>query len=144
MKLHELKPAEGSRQVRNRVGRGTSSGNGKTAGRGQKGQKARSKVRVGFEGGQMPLFRRMPKRGFKNINRKDYAIVNLETLNKFEDGTEVTPALLVETRVVKDEKDGIKVLGNGELTKKLTVKASKFSASAKAAIEAAGGTAEVM
>ncbi|EGM49910.1 50S ribosomal protein L15P [Ligilactobacillus ruminis SPM0211] len=86
----------------------------------------------------------MPKRGFKNVNRKDYAIVNLETLNKFEDGTEVTPALLVETRVVKDEKDGIKVLGNGELTKKLTVKASKFSASAKAAIEAAGGTAEVM
>lgn len=144
MKLHELKPAEGSRKLRNRVGRGTSSGNGKTAGRGQKGQKARSKVRVGFEGGQMPLFRRMPKRGFKNINRKDYAIVNLETLNKFEDGTEVTPALLVETRVVKDEKDGIKVLGNGELTKKLTVKASKFSASAKAAIEAAGGTAEVM
>ena len=141
---HELKPAEGSRQLRNRVGRGTSSGNGKTAGRGQKGQKARSKVRVGFEGGQMPLFRRMPKRGFKNVNRKDYAIVNLETLNKFEDGTEVTPALLVETRVVKDEKDGIKVLGNGELTKKLTVKASKFSASAKAAIEAAGGTAEVM
>lgn len=144
MKLHELKPSEGSRQLRNRVGRGTSSGNGKTAGRGQKGQKARSKVRVGFEGGQMPLFRRMPKRGFKNVNRKDYAIVNLETLNKFEDGTEVTPALLVETRVVKDEKDGIKVLGNGELTKKLTVKASKFSASAKAAIEAAGGTAEVM
>lgn len=144
MKLNELKPAEGSRQLRNRVGRGTSSGNGKTAGRGQKGQKARSKVRVGFEGGQMPLFRRMPKRGFKNVNRKDYAIVNLETLNKFEDGTEVTPALLVETRVVKDEKDGIKVLGNGELTKKLTVKASKFSASAKAAIEAAGGTAEVM
>ncbi len=144
MKLHELKPAEGSRQLRNRVGRGTSSGNGKTAGRGQKGQKARSKVRVGFEGGQMPLFRRMPKRGFKNVNRKDYAIVNLETLNKFEEGTEVTPALLVETRVVKDEKDGIKVLGNGELTKKLTVKASKFSASAKAAIEAAGGTAEVM
>ena len=144
MKLHELKPPEGSRQLRNRVGRGTSSGNGKTAGRGQKGQKARSKVRVGFEGGQMPLFRRMPKRGFKNVNRKDYAIVNLETLNKFEDGTEVTPALLVETRVVKDEKDGIKVLGNGELTKKLTVKASKFSASAKAAIEAAGGTAEVM
>ncbi len=144
MKLHELKPAEGSRQLRNRVGRGTSSGNGKTAGRGQKGQKARSKVRVGFEGGQMPLFRRMPKRGFKNVNRKDYAIVNLETLNKFEDGTEVTPALLVETRVVKDEKDGIKILGTGELTKKLTVKASKFSASAKAAIEAAGGTAEVM
>lgn len=144
MKLHELKPAEGSRQVRNRVGRGTSSGNGKTAGRGQKGQKARSKVRLGFEGGQMPLFRRMPKRGFNNINRKEYAIVNLETLNKFEDGSEVTPALMVEAGIVKNEKDGVKVLGNGELNKKLTVKANKFSASAKAAIEAAGGQAEVM
>lgn len=144
MKLHELKPAEGSRQVRNRVGRGTSSGNGKTAGRGQKGQKARGKVRLGFEGGQMPLFRRMPKRGFNNINRKEYAIVNLETLNKFEDGAEVTPALMVEAGIVKNEKDGVKVLGNGELNKKLTVKANKFSASAKAAIEAAGGQAEVM
>lgn len=144
MKLHELKPAEGSRQVRNRVGRGTSSGNGQTAGRGQKGQKARSKVRLGFEGGQMPLFRRMPKRGFNNINRKEYAIVNLETLNKFEDGAEVTPALMVEAGIVKNEKDGVKVLGNGELNKKLTVKANKFSASAKAAIEAAGGQAEVM
>lgn len=144
MKLHELKPAEGSRQVRNRVGRGTSSGNGKTVGRGQKGQKARSKVRLGFEGGQMPLFRRMPKRGFNNINRKEYAIVNLETLNKFEDGAEVTPALMVEAGIVKNEKDGVKVLGNGELNKKLTVKANKFSASAKAAIEAAGGQAEVM
>ena len=144
MKLHELKPAEGSRQVRNRVGRGTSSGNGKTAGLGQKGQKARSKVRLGFEGGQMPLFRRMPKRGFNNINRKEYAIVNLETLNKFEDGAEVTPALMVEAGIVKNEKDGVKVLGNGELNKKLTVKANKFSASAKAAIEAAGGQAEVM
>ena len=144
MKLHELKPSEGSRQVRNRVGRGTSSGNGKTAGRGQKGQKARSKVRVGFEGGQMPLFRRMPKRGFNNINRKEYAIVNLETLNKFEDGAEVTPALLVESGIVRNEKDGIKILGNGELSKKLVVKAHKFSASAKAAIEAAGGQAEVM
>lgn len=144
MKLHELKPAEGSRQVRNRVGRGTSSGNGTTAGRGQKGQKARSKVRLGFEGGQMPLFRRMPKRGFNNINRKEYAIVNLETLNKFEDGAEVTPALMVEAGIVKNEKDGVKVLGNGELNKKLTVKANKFSASAKAAIEAAGGQAEVM
>lgn len=144
MKLHELQPAEGSRQVRNRVGRGTSSGNGKTAGRGQKGQKARSKVRLGFEGGQMPLFRRMPKRGFKNINRKEFAIVNLETLNKFEDGAEVTPALLVEAGIVKDEKDGIKILGNGELNKKLTVKASKFSASAKEAIESKGGKAEVI
>ena len=144
MKLHELKPAEGSRQVRNRVGRGTSSGNGKTAGRGQKGQKARGKVRLGFEGGQMPLLRRMPKRGFKNINRKEYAIVNLETLNKFEDGAEVTPALLVESGIIKDEKDGIKVLGNGTLNKQLTVKASKFSASAKEAIESKGGKAEVI
>lgn len=144
MKLHELKPAEGSRQVRNRVGRGTSSGNGKTAGRGQKGQKARGKVRLGFEGGQMPLFRRMPRRGFKNINRKEYAIVNLETLNKFEDGAEVTPALLVESGIIKDEKDGIKVLGNGTLNKQLTVKASKFSASAKEAIESKGGKAEVI
>lgn len=144
MKLHELKPAEGSRQVHNRVGRGTSSGNGKTAGRGQKGQKARGKVRLGFEGGQMPLFRRMPKRGFKNINRKEYAIVNLETLNKFEDGAEVTPALLVESGIIKDEKDGIKVLGNGTLNKQLTVKASKFSASAKEAIESKGGKAEVI
>ena len=144
MKLHELKPAEGSRQVRNRVGRGTSSGNGKTAGRGQKGQKARGKVRLGFEGGQTPLFRRMPKRGFKNINRKEYAIVNLETLNKFEDGAEVTPALLVESGIIKDEKDGIKVLGNGTLNKQLTVKASKFSASAKEAIESKGGKAEVI
>lgn len=144
MKLHELKPAEGSRQVRNRVGRGTSSGNGKTAGRGQKGQKARGKVRLGFEGGQMPLFRRIPKRGFKNINRKEYAIVNLETLNKFEDGAEVTPALLVESGIIKDEKDGIKVLGNGTLNKQLTVKASKFSASAKEAIESKGGKAEVI
>ncbi|GAA0809389.1 50S ribosomal protein L15 [Ligilactobacillus aviarius] len=144
MKLNELKPAEGSRQVRNRVGRGTSSGNGKTAGRGQKGQKARGKVRLGFEGGQMPLFRRMPKRGFKNINRVEYAVVNIEKLNKFEDGTEVTPTLLVESGIVKNEKDGIKILGNGELKKKLTVKANKFSTSAKSAIEAAGGQAEVM
>ena len=144
MKLNELKPAEGSRQVRNRVGRGTSSGNGKTAGRGQKGQKARGKVRLGFEGGQMPLFRRMPKRGFKNINRVEYAVVNIEKLNKFEDGTEVTPTLLVESGIVKNEKDRIKILGNGELKKKLTVKANKFSASAKSAIEAAGGQAEVM
>ena len=144
MKLHELKPAEGSRQVRNRVGRGTSSGNGKTAGRGQKGQKARSKVRLGFEGGQMPLFRRMPKRGFNNINRKEYAIVNLETLNKFEDGAEVTPALMVEAGIVKNEKDGVKVLGNGELNKKLTVKANIFTNSAINKIESLGGKVEVI
>ncbi len=146
MKLHELKPAEGSRQVRNRVGRGTSSGNGKTSGRGQKGQNARSGggVRLGFEGGQTPLFRRIPKRGFTNINRKDFAIVNLEVLNKFEDGKEVTPTVLIEAGIVKNEKSGIKILGNGEVTKKLTVKAAKFSKSAQEAIEAAGGSIEVI
>ena len=134
MKLHELKAAEGSRRVRNRVGRGAGSGNGKTSGRGQKGQKARSGggVRPGFEGGQLPLFRRLPKRGFTNINRKEYAIVNLDQLNKFEDG------------VVKNEKSGIKVLGNGSLDKKLTVKAHKFSASAVEAIDAKGGAHEVI
>ncbi|KYG89965.1 50S ribosomal protein L15 [Metasolibacillus sp. FSL H7-0170] len=146
MKLHELKPAEGSRKVRNRVGRGIGSGNGKTAGKGHKGQNARSGggVRPGFEGGQNPLFRRLPKRGFTNINRKEYAIVNLDALNRFEDGAEVTTALLVETGIVSNEKAGIKVLGNGTLTKKLTVKAHKFSASAKEAIENAGGTTEVI
>ena len=107
MKLHELKPSEGSRKVRNRVGRGTSSGNGKTAGRGQKGQKARGKVRLGFEGGQMPLFRRMPKRGFNNINRKEYAVVNLTELNKFEDGAVVSVAELTEAGIVKNLKDGM-------------------------------------
>ena len=136
MKLHELKPAEGSRQVRNRVGRGTSSGNGKTAGRCQKGQKARSKVRLGFEGGQMPLFRRMPKRGFLNVNAKEYALVNLDQLNVFEDVTEVTPVVLKEAGIIRAEKSGVKVLGNGELTKKLTVKAAKFSKSAETAIPA--------
>ncbi|MCI0131182.1 MULTISPECIES: 50S ribosomal protein L15 [Enterococcaceae] len=146
MKLHELHPAEGSRHVRNRVGRGSSSGNGKTSGRGQKGQKSRSGggVRLGFEGGQTPLFRRLPKRGFTNINRKDYAVINLDVLNRFEDGTEVTPTTLIEAGIVKNEKSGIKVLGNGELTKKLTVKAAKFSESAKTAIEAAGGSVEVI
>ncbi|MBM7708537.1 50S ribosomal protein L15 [Enterococcus lemanii] len=146
MKLHELKPAEGSRQERNRVGRGSSSGNGKTSGRGQKGQKSRSGggVRLGFEGGQTPLFRRLPKRGFTNVNRKEYAVVNLDILNRFEDGTEVTPLTLVEAGIVKDEKAGIKVLGNGELTKKLAVKAAKFSKTAEEAIVAAGGSVEVI
>ena len=146
MKLHELKPAEGSRQVRNRVGRGTSSGNGKTSGRGQKGQKARSGggVRLGFEGGQTPLFRRLPKRGFTNVNRKEYAVINLDVLNRFEDGAEVTPVALVEAGIVKNEKAGIKVLANGESTKKLTVKAAKFSKAAQDAIEAAGGSIEVI
>ena len=146
MKLHELKPAEGSRKVRNRVGRGIGSGNGKTAGRGHKGQNSRSGggVRPGFEGGQNPLFRRLPKRGFTNINRKEFAIVNLDTLNRFEEGTEVTPALLIETGVVSNEKSGIKILGNGTLEKKLSVKAHKFSATAKEAIENAGGQTEVV
>ena len=146
MKLHELQPAAGSRKERNRVGRGQGSGNGKTAGRGSKGQKARSGggVRLGFEGGQTPLFRRLPKRGFQNINRKAYAVVNLETLNRFEDGQEVTAAVLVEAGIVKNEKDGIKVLANGKLERKLTVKANKFSQAAKEAIEAAGGTVEVI
>ena len=141
MKLHELKPAEGSRKVRNRVGRGIGSGNGKTAGKGHKGQNARSGggVRLGFEGGQTPLFRRLPKRGFTNINRKEFAIVNLSTLNRFEDGTEVTPELLLETGVISKLNDGVKVLASGAVEKKLTVKAHKFSSSAKEAIEAAGG-----
>ncbi|WP_085993667.1 50S ribosomal protein L15 [Oceanobacillus senegalensis] len=146
MKLHELKAAEGTRKNRNRVGRGPSSGNGKTSGRGHKGQKARSGggVRPGFEGGQMPLFQRLPKRGFTNINRKEYAIVNLEALNRFEDGTEVTPELLLEEGIVSKFKAGIKVLGKGAIDKKLTVKAHKFSSSAKESIEAAGGKTEVI
>ncbi|MFX3624252.1 MAG: 50S ribosomal protein L15 [Ectobacillus sp.] len=146
MKLHELKPAEGSRKVRNRVGRGIGSGNGKTAGKGHKGQNARSGggVRLGFEGGQTPLFRRLPKRGFTNINRKEFAIVNLEALNRFEDGTEVTPELLLETGVISKVNNGVKILANGKLEKKLTVKAHKFSSTAKEAIEAAGGKTEVI
>ena len=144
MNLNELQPAAGSRKLRNRVGRGTSSGTGKTSGRGQKGQKARGKVRLGFEGGQMPLYRRIPKRGFTNISRKEFAVVNLEKLNAFADGTEITPALLIESGVVKNQKSGIKVLAVGQLDKKLTVKAHKFSGAAKAAIEQAGGTTEVI
>ncbi|ANZ95028.1 MULTISPECIES: 50S ribosomal protein L15 [Brochothrix] len=146
MKLHELKPSEGSRKVRHRVGRGSSSGMGKTSGRGQKGQNSRSGggVRLGFEGGQTPLFRRLPKRGFNNINRKDYAVVNVETLNRFEDGTVVTPALLIETGVISKQLNGIKVLSNGTLSTKLTVQAHKFSQAAKEAIEAAGGSVEVI
>ena len=143
MKLHELQPATGSRKVRNRVGRGTSSGNGKTSGRGQKARSGGG-VRLGFEGGQTPLFRRLPKRGFTNINAKEYAIVNLDQLNAFEDGAEVTPVVLVESGIVKAEKSGIKILGNGELTKKLTVKAAKFSKSAEEAITAKGGSVEVI
>jgi len=146
MKLHELQPAPGSRKKAVRVGRGIGSGNGKTSGRGHKGQKARSGggVRLGFEGGQTPLFRRLPKRGFTNINRKEYAVVNLDKLNRFEDGTEVTPELLLETGVISKLKSGVKILGKGQIEKKLTVKAHKFSASAKEAIEAAGGKTEVI
>lgn len=146
MKLHELKPAEGSRQERKRKGRGIGSGNGKTAGKGHKGQNARSGggVRPGFEGGQTPLFQRLPKRGFTNINRKEHAVVNLDALNRFEDGAEVTPELLIETGVVSNEKAGIKILAKGKVEKKLTVKAHKFSSAAKEAIEAAGGQTEVI
>ena len=144
MKLNELQPAGGSRFKRLRKGRGLSSGHGFTSGRGTKGQKAHGKTRLGFEGGQMPLYRQKPKRGFTSMNHKDYALISLTTLNRFDDGVEVTPATLKEAGIVKNEKSGIKVLGNGQLTKKLTVKAHQFSASAKAAIEAAGGTAEVI
>ncbi|KRN94825.1 50S ribosomal protein L15 [Pediococcus stilesii] len=144
MKLNELKPSEGSRKNRKRIGRGTSSGTGKTAGRGQKGQKARGKVRLGFEGGQMPLYRRIPKRGFTNINRKEFAIVNLDALNAFDEGAEVTPEALLKAGIIGKQLSGVKVLGNGEISKKLTVKANKFSETAVKAIEAAGGKTEVI
>ncbi|QKG85578.1 50S ribosomal protein L15 [Kroppenstedtia pulmonis] len=146
MKLHELKPAAGSRKERKRLGRGAGSGHGKTAGKGHKGQKARSGggVRPGFEGGQNPLYRRLPKRGFTNINRKEYAVINLDVLNRFEEGTVVTPELLKEAGVVKNMKDGLKVLANGELNVKLTVKAHKFSSAAAEKIANAGGTTEVL
>ena len=146
MKLNELKPAEGSTTAARRLGRGTGSGLGKTSGKGHKGAKARSGggKRPGFEGGQMPLTRQMPKRGFTNIFAKEYATVNVGDLDVFEDGTEVTLALLVEKKIVRKELDGLKVLGGGELTHKLTVKAVKFTGSAKEKIEALGGTAEVI
>lgn len=145
MKLNELKPAAGSRFKRLRRGRGLSSGHGFTSGRGTKGQKAHGKTRLGFEGGQMPLYRQMPKRGFINISRKEYVIVNLATLERcFDDGAEVTPKTLVDNGIVKNLKNGVKILGNGKLTKKLTVKANMFSAGAVSAIEAAGGKTEVM
>lgn len=146
MKLHELYSAPGSRKERKRVGRGTSSGTGKTSGRGHKGQNSRSGggTRPGFEGGQNPLYRRLPKRGFTNPTRKEYAIVNLETLNNFAADTEVTPEFLFENGIVKNAKSGIKILGNGEVTVKLFVKANKFSQSAVEKIEAAGGKTEVI
>ncbi|MCI7725056.1 50S ribosomal protein L15 [Bulleidia sp. HCP3S3_F2] len=146
MKLNDLKATEGARSTKKRIGRGLGSGNGKTSGKGQKGQNSRSGggVAIGFEGGQTPFFKRMPKRGFTNFTRKEYAIVNVEDLNKFEDGVTVDFAAVKAAGLVKKELDGLKVLGNGKLEKKLTVKAAKFSASAKKAIEEAGGTAEVL
>ena len=146
MDLSNLKPAEGSRQSDNfRRGRGHGSGNGKTAGKGHKGQKARSgATRPGFEGGQMPLYRRLPKRGFTNRNTLDIEAINVSALERFDNDTEVTIDTLIETGIIKSVKDGVKILGNGELTKKLTVKANAFSEGAKAKIEAVGGTCEVI
>lgn len=147
MELSNLRPAEGSKHKANfRKGRGTGSGNGKTAGYGHKGQKARSGApRPGFEGGQMPLYRRLPKRGFNNRGRVEYAVINLSTLDKyFEEGATVDAAALLEKRIIKDLMDGVKVLGNGEITKKLTVKADAFSETAKTKIEGCGGTCEVI
>ena len=146
MKLHELEKNIGATHARKRVGRGPGSGLGKTSGRGQKGQKARSggSINPVFEGGQLPLFQRLPKRGFHNVNRVEYSVVNVEDLNVFEENTIVDIEALKEAGLVKKLNDGVKILGDGELTKKLTVKANKFSAKAKEVIEKAGGTAEVM
>ncbi len=146
LELSNLRPAEGSKHSNNfRRGRGHGSGNGKTAGKGHKGQKARSGApRPGFEGGQMPLYRRIPKRGFHNRNTKEIVAINLETLERFEDGATVSVDTLIETGIVKNPKDGVKILGRGELTKKLNVQVNAFSASAKEKIEALGGTAEVI
>ena len=145
MKLHDLKPAVGATTAPKRLGRGTGSGLGKTSGKGHKGAKARSGggKRPGFEGGQMPLTMRLPKRGFTNKWRVEYATVNVERLNIFEDGATVTPVELVESGILKNVQDGVKILGNGEISKKLTVQANKFTASAKEKIEAAGGKVEV-
>ena len=146
MKLHELQYTEGSRREHYRKGRGLGSGNGKTAGKGHKGQNARSGggVALGFEGGQLPLWRSLPKRGFKNVNHINYATINVSALERFENGTVVSPALLIETGLIKNERDGIKVLGAGTLTKSLTVQANAFSKSAEAAIVNAGGKIEVI
>ena len=146
MELSNLRPAEGSKHSDNfRRGRGHGSGNGKTAGKGHKGQKARSGApRIGFEGGQMPLYRRIPKRGFKNRNTQEIVGINVSRLEVFDNGTTVTIEALMEQGIIKNPKDGVKILGNGELTKKLTVQANAFSATAKEKIEASGGTAEVI
>ena len=144
MELSNLKPKKGARHAKKRVGRGPGSGHGKTSSRGEKGQKSRSGYsrQIGFEGGQMPLHRRLPKRGFTNIFKKDYAVVNLADLERFDNGATVDEAALRQAGLVKGQNDGIKVLGNGKLTKKLTVSATKFSATAKSAIEAAGGSVQ--
>ncbi len=147
MRLNDLYPAPGSTHARKRIGRGTGSGHGKTAGKGHKGQKARSgaKPRIGFEGGQTPLYRRLPqRRGFRNVTRKEYVVVNLDDLEMFEVGTEVTVERLVESGLVNDNKDGVKILGDGAISKALTVKAHKFSKSAQEKIKAAGGSVEVL
>ena len=146
MKLHELRAVEGATRAPKRKGRGTGTGNGTTAGRGMNGQRSRSggRVRPGFEGGQMPLYRRIPKRGFTNIWGTEYAVLNVSDLNKFEEGATVTPEALKEAGLVKQVKDGIKILGNGDLEKNLTVKAHKFSKTAIEKIESAGGKAEVI
>ena len=145
MMLHELKPAQGATKAAKRKGRGHGSGNGKTAGYGHKGQKARSGVKkAGFEGGQMPLQRRLPKRGFYNPFGKEYVAINVDRLEIFEDGMTVSPVQLIEAGIIKKIGDGVKIMGNGELTKKLTVQAAKFTATAKEKIEAAGGKAEVI
>ena len=144
MELNNLKPKKGARHAKKRVGRGPGSGHGKTSSRGEKGQKSRSGFsrKLGFEGGQMPLHRRLPKRGFTNIFKKEYAVINLADLERFDDGATVDEAALRQAGLVKGQNDGVKVLGNGKLSKKLTVSATKFSATAKSAIEAAGGTVQ--
>ena len=147
MRLNDLRPAPGATHKRKRVGRGIGSGMGKTSTKGHKGQKARTGAspRLGFEGGQTPLHRRLPQRpGFRNVNRKEYAVVNLDDLEKLDAGTEISPELLISSGVIKNLKDGLKVLGNGEITKALTVRAHKFSKPAEEKLKAAGGTAEVL
>lgn len=142
MKLHELKPTTGSRQKKHRIGRGTGSGWGETAKRGQNGQHKRENVRPGFEGGQMPLYKRLPKRGFKNVNRKEYAVINLTDLNKFE--KEFNPEIAKSSKLIKDLKDGIKILGNGKIEKKLSIKTHKISKSAEKALKKFGCTIELI